>query len=207
MLEHKDVVLLALGTVLGLVAAVAVGYYFFFRGGAKRTRVTMRLSERSRMDPQEAGVLVELRVAGRNIENLLTFDLLVHNHGPLDVDVQDAADPDHRADRSRFMMPSGVFALTDPWNPTGRSSHADVRGARKRVGDRQVIFVHVHRLAVGREAIVRVLCHYVLEANPPQFTGKDFSFGAGFLADREIEGQGLLAQAVPLDEWQSSEVG
>ncbi len=179
-------------TVLGALLSAVIGLVFYRRGGGARSKVRVGLAELAHIDPSTVGVRVEMRVGGRDVSNLLVLEVQVGNAGPRDVVVPDAGDPEKQGLRPRILLPSGVTALADPWNPSRSTARGDVRVARSLVDGRQALFVHIHRLAARTQVTARVVCTYS-QAGAPQAWRQGIDFEPGFLQDVSVVGVGSLA--------------
>lgn len=182
-------------TVVGAVIGVLTTYYFFRRGSV-RLGLVVHLEERVRIDPSTAGVEVEMRVGPRRVTNLRVLEVSVTNRGPRDLVVPDAADPEQHRLRPRIELPPRIRALADPWNPDGSAAAADIRVARRLESDRQLLHVHVHRLAAGATSRARVLCTDRIEPDEPSvqpLSPGEIRFFPGFYPDVDVTATGLLA--------------
>jgi hypothetical protein len=181
-------------TVVGAIIGLAISYYFFRRGGAARPTIIIGMEERAHIDPATVGVKVEMKVGTTKVTNLLLLELVVTNRGPRDLVVEDANDPTKHSLRPRIELPPGVRALADPWNPDGSEAGADVRVARLLHDSRQVLFVHIHRLANGATSKARILCTYRGVASGPPMAGESVDFFSGFIPDVDVQPAGLLKE-------------
>lgn len=187
--------LISLGSILvGGLIAFFVSRYFFRRGSARSTLV-LTLEELAQIDPSTVGVAVEMKVGRFTVSNLLVLELRISNRGPSDIDVSNPNDPDAQQLRPRIELPPGIRSLTDPWSPTGAMIDADVRVARSIQQERQVLHVHVHRLAAGAQATVRILCTNRDHDPAPEWNPLDLRLSPGFLPNVDVRAEGLLAKA------------
>jgi len=150
------------------------------------------MAQLAHIDPSTVGVQVEMRVGTRDVTNLLLLEVVVTNRGPGDMIVEDASDASKHQLRPRIELPVDVRALADPWNPDGSRPAADVRLARRWQDNRQVIFVHIHRLAKGATSRARILCTYQADASSPSLESSALSFFPGFMPEVDIQPAGLL---------------
>jgi len=189
-----EVVTNAVSTVLGALIGFVTSWFFFLRGTA-RSRVSVCLSEVANIDPSTIGVAVDMKIGATRISNLTVLELSLHNKGPGDVDVLDAADGTRHELRPRIEFPPGLRVIADPWNPHRSTPRADVRAARRLNGDVQEVHVHVHRLAVGETSRLRILCTWVGETVAPAGIAGFARFVPGFLANTDLRPAGLLRGA------------
>jgi hypothetical protein len=186
-----DLALATITTIVGAIMGLA-GSYWFFRRGAARTKIAIGMEELAHIDPATVGVRVEMKVGTREVNNLLLLEVVVTNQGPNDIHVKDADDASKHHLRPRIELPVGVRALADPWNPERSLPRAEVRLARRLQGERQVIFVHIHRLAKGATSRARILCTYHNCSSSPAVKPSALQFYPGFLKEVDIQPVGLL---------------
>jgi hypothetical protein len=188
-----DLALLAIGAVISLVTSL-----YFFRLGAARSKIVIGMALLAHIDPSTAGVLVKMKVGSREVTNLLLLEVIVTNRGPHDILVTDADDVAKHPLRPRIELPFDVRALADPWNPDGSLPAADVRLARRLQDDRQVVFVHIHRLAKGATSRARILCTYQADTSSPAVEPGAMRFFPGFMPGVDIQAAGLLRRPARL---------
>jgi hypothetical protein len=189
----RDLFLSILGALLGGSLSWLVTYRYFKMGGSARSRLAITLSEVARIAPSTVGIRLEMKVGSREVPNLLLFDLTVRNRGPHDIDIADAVEPGRRELRPRIVLPTGIRAVADPWNPEGSTPRQDVRVARTFEDTQQLLHIHVHRLASDASVSVRIVCTYELDEKPPLLEGKQVHFFPGFLPNVDVQALGLLA--------------
>lgn len=187
--------LLVIGAVISLVTSV-----YFFRRGATRSKIAIGMALLAHIDPSTAGVLVKMKVGTREVTNLLLLEVIVTNRGPHDLLVMDADDAAKHPLRPRIELPLDVRALADPWNPDGSLPVADVRLARQLQDNRQVVFVHIHRLAKRATSRARILCTYQAGTSSPSVEPSAMQFFPGFMPGVDIQAAGLLRRPARLLE-------
>lgn len=170
--------------------------WVFYRRGSARRRLEIGLRELAHIDPATLGVQLEMRVGAQSVTNLYVLEVTVTNRGPGDLVVADATDLAHQTTRPRIALPGGVRALADPWVVDGSTDLADVRIARSLKDDRQWLYVHVHRLAVGATSTTRVVCTARGAGPVRSLDPSGIDFLVGFLEDVTVEPTGLLKGTV-----------
>lgn len=193
-MSGADIAITVGTTVIGVLTGFVISYYFYRRGGAARPRVVIGLEEVAQIDPATVGVQVKMKIGTIEVSNLLVLEVIIRNRGPHDLVVADADDPTKHDLRPRIELPAGVRTLADPWSPEGLSPAADVRLARLFMDGKQVIFVHIHRLARGASSSARIVCTYRESTNAQPLSKDAVQFFPGFLPDVDIRAAGLLEE-------------
>jgi hypothetical protein len=192
-LSDSELVLTVVTTVIGAIIGIITAHYYYRKGGAARAALVITMEERARIDPSTVGVRVDMKIGTITVTNLVVLEIAVTNRGHRDLVVDDASDPEKHALRPRVELPEGLRSLADPWNPEGSGPTADVRIARQLGADnRQVFFVHLHRLAKGETSRARLLCTYRTADPPPPLVGDELRFFPGFLPNVDVRVAGLL---------------
>ncbi len=195
-MSTTELIITLVTAVIGALIGIVTAHYYYRKGGAARPGLLVGMEELARIDPSTLGVQVDMRIGTIKVTNLVVLEIAVTNSGHRDLMVRDAADPEKHALRPRVELPEGLRSLADPWNPDGVAPGADVRIARQlRNDNRQLLFVHLHRLARGATSKARVLCSYRTENPPGRLSGADLRFFPGFLPNVDIRPAGLLREA------------
>lgn len=196
-MSSTELIITLVTVVIGALIGIVTAHYYYRMGGAARPCLIVAMEERARIDPSTVGVQVDMKIGTIEVTNLVVLDIAVTNKSHRDLVVEDATDPEKHALRPRVELPEGLRSLADPWNPEGVSPGADVRVARLlREDNRQVLFVHLHRLARGATSRTRVLCSYRTGEPPARLSGGDLRFFPGFVANVDVRPAGLLEGSV-----------
>lgn len=199
MSDFNDLLLNGVLAIVGLLGGLAISHFYYRRGGAARPRLTISLEEKARIDPATVGVQIEMKVGKIKVANLVVLDVVVRNPSYRDLAARNPTDPEQHPQRPRIELPAGLRALADPWNPEGALPRADVRVARQIREERQVFYLHMHRLASRTTVTTRILCTSPDSQSAPPLRPADLAFFLGYEPNIDVRAEGLLKQAPKLE--------